>query len=85
MSPFDLVRGRDGSISLTKLAASTAHCLMAVSFFRLQVLGDAPFNEALWLVYGGFAIAHAVADKASMQIQAFKDRKLDSQPARDSQ
>jgi hypothetical protein len=78
MSPLDLIRSRDGSMSLTKLAASTAHLFMAASFFRMQVLGNAEFDEGLWLIYGGFAIAHAVADKAGAQIKEFKDRKLDA-------
>ncbi|WP_421883324.1 hypothetical protein [Methylibium sp.] len=77
MSPADLIRSRDGSMSLTKLAAATAHLLMAGSFLRLQVLGELPFNETLWLVYGGFSIAHAAYDKTTSMVKDFKDRKLD--------
>lgn len=76
----DIVTSKDGSLSLTKLAAATAHLFMAAAFFRLQVLGEAPFNEALWLCYGGFAIAHAAYDKTSMQVKAFKERKLEQTP-----
>lgn len=77
MSPLDLIRSRDGSMSLTKLAAATAHLFMAASFFRLQVIAG-PFNELLWMVYGGFAIAHATFDKTSALVKDFKDRKLDA-------
>jgi hypothetical protein len=74
----DLVTAPDGSLSLTKLAAATAHFLMAASFLRLQVLGEHPFNEALWLVYGGFAIAHAAYDKTAAMVKDFKEQKLDA-------
>lgn len=78
MKLSDLVTAPDGSLSLTKLAASTAHFLMAVSFFRLQVLGESEFNETLWLVYGGFAIAHASYDKTAAMVKDFKEKKLDA-------
>lgn len=79
MSPLDLVRSRDGSMSLTKLAASTAHLLLAGAFFRMQVM-TGEFNAELWLIYGGFAIAHASYDKTVAIVKDFKDRKL-STPA----
>ncbi|MBQ1762691.1 MAG: hypothetical protein IIZ92_07290 [Aquincola sp.] len=63
----DLVSSRDGSMSVTKVAATLAHLLMAAAFVRHQVLGDAPFNELVWLVYGGFAITHAMYDKTRAQ------------------
>lgn len=78
MSPLDLVRSSaDGSMSLTKLAAATAHLLMAIAFFRQQVL-SINFNESLWLAYGGFAIGHAAWDKTSTMVKDFKDRKLEA-------
>jgi hypothetical protein len=73
--PLGLVTSKDGSLSLTKLSAATAHAFMALSFFRLQVLGG-EFNETLWLVYGGFAIAHAAYDKTAAQVKAFKERQI---------
>lgn len=76
----DIVRARDGSLSLTKLAAATAHFCMAAAFVKLQVLGDRPFNESLWLIYGGFAIGHAAYDKTAASIKDFKEQKLDRQP-----
>jgi len=80
MSPLDLIRSSgDGSLSLTKLAATTAHALMAVAFFKQQVWGDPTFNETAWMVYGLFAIGHAAYDKTSAQVKDFKDRKLESE------
>lgn len=75
---LSLICSRDGSLSLTKLAAATAHLLMAAAFVRLQVVGGS-FDEVLWLVYGGFAITHAVVDKGSAQIAQFKREKLEAE------
>ena len=36
LNPFDLIRSKDGSISLTKLAATTAHAIVAVMFVSQQ-------------------------------------------------
>jgi hypothetical protein len=80
----DIVRSKDGSLSLTKLAASTAHALMAAAFFRLQVLGASEFNEMLWVVYGGFAIAHATYDKTVATVKDFKDRKANREAVQHS-
>lgn len=79
MKLASLVTARDGSLSLTKLAAATAHLLMAVAFLRLQVLGDAPFNEVLWLVYGGFAIAHAAYDKTAAMVKDVREKRIDAE------
>jgi len=75
MSPLDLVRSRDGSMSLTKLSAATAHALAAILFVRLQ--WSSPFNETLWMLYMGVAIGHAITDKTAAQVKDFKDKKLD--------
>lgn len=72
MSPLDLIRAKDGSLSLTKLAASTAHALMAAMFLRITFREG--FIEALWIIYGGLAISHAVVDKTAAQVKAFKDK-----------
>ncbi len=76
---MNFVRGlvcssRDGSLSLTKLAAATAHLLMAGAFFRMQVLEGA-FDYALWVAYGGFAIAHATYDKTAAMWSEYKSKK----------
>lgn len=92
MSPLDLIRSRDGSMSLTKLAASTFHLLLAltvasVTVVRLHLyartgeatLGSVLFDIAMWTLYGGFAVGHAVTDKTSAMVAAFKDKKLGSE------
>jgi hypothetical protein len=74
-----LITARDGTVSLTKLAAATAHFLMAAAFLRLQVLGDAPFNEMLWIVYGGFSIAHAAYDKTAAMVKDVREKRIDAE------
>lgn len=77
----DLVKSRDGSLSLTKLAAATAHFLMAVAFIRLQVLAEsADFNESLWLIYGMFAIGHASYDKTANMVKEYRERSRGATP-----
>lgn len=91
MSPLDLVRSRDGSLSITKLAASTFHLFLAatvagvtiVRIIRYTVDGasafDAPlFDIAMWGLYASVAVGHAVADKSAAQIAAFKTAKLEA-------
>lgn len=77
----DLVTSRaDGSLSLTKLAASTAHFLFAVAFLRFQVLDpSAQFDAVLWATYGGFAVAHATYDKTMAIVKDLRDRDRDSE------
>lgn len=72
----DLITSRgDGSLSLTKLAASTAHFLFACAFLKFQVLNpEATFDAVLWATYGGFAIAHATYDKTMAVVKDLKDR-----------
>ena len=71
----DLIRAKDGSLSLTKLAASTAHALMAFGFAVITWRNG--FLADLWLIYGGYALGHAVIDKTAAQVKAFKDAKLE--------
>lgn len=72
MSPLDLIRSRDGSMSLTKLAASTFHLLLAITVagvtFKTQT-----FDQTMWLLYAGFAVGHATYDKTMATVKAFKD------------
>lgn len=77
MSPLDLIRAKDGSMSLTKLAASTAHALMAAMFLRITFREG--YIEGLWLIYGTLAISHAAVDKGMALTKAFKDAKLEKE------
>ena len=70
----DIICAKDGSISLTRVAACTAH-LLAAAFFIYYNLAQ-PFNEVLWLTYLGFATGHAVWDKTSAMIKDSKDKKI---------
>lgn len=78
MSPLDLIRSKDGSMSLTKLAASTFHFLLAVWVsWHTYTKG---FSETVWLLYGSFAVGHAAYDKSLAVVNSFKNKKLDTQP-----
>lgn len=77
MSPLDLVRSRDGSMSLTKLSASTFHALLATTVAWLTYKWQR-FDETMWLLYSAFAVGHATYDKTMATIKDFKDRKLES-------
>lgn len=59
-----IVSSRDGSVSLTRLAAATMHFLSAVFFIWHNA--TAPFNELLWGIYMSIAGGHAYADKYLM-------------------
>jgi hypothetical protein len=80
VSPLDLIRARDGSLSLTKLAAATFHILIAVTVAWLTWV-KRDFVESMWTLYAAVAVGHAVVDKAGAQYAAFKDKQLDSAPA----
>ena len=68
MKIADLVESKDGSLSLTKLAAATAHLNFAVAF--IYVTYTKGFVSEMWFLYGGFAIGHAAWDKAKAMANA---------------
>lgn len=76
MDVLKLVRLPDGSLDLAKVAAATAHLLMAAAFFRMQVVRG-EFIPELWFTYGGFAIAHDAYNRATAMVKEFKDRKVE--------
>lgn len=75
MSPLDLIRSRDGSMSLTKLAASTFHLLLAATVGWLTYRNQR-FDESMWLLYSAFAVGHATYDKTLAAVADFKTRAL---------
>lgn len=77
MDILKLIRLPDGSIDLAKAAAATAHFLMACSFVRMQVVAG-EFNETIWLVYGGFAIAHDAYNRVTAMVKENRDKKMDA-------
>lgn len=93
----DLVVGRDGKLVLTKLQAATFHALLAATvaattFVRLYKFykGDASdfpnlFDGTMWGVYGLAAVGHAVIDKTTTQVSAFKNRQLDAEAGSSSE
>lgn len=77
----DLTQSQDGSYSLTKIAASTAHVLMAGLFAKLSL--EHGFLPELWTLYGGVSIGHAVIDKTVAQFKNFKEQVLNTPPTKD--
>ena len=68
----DLLCSKDGSFSVTKLAVVVAHANFAVAFTWLTYRHG--FNEALWVIYGSFAVGHAAYDKSAAMLKAYKER-----------
>ena len=94
MNPIDLIRGKDGRMVLTKLAAATFHLFLAMTVASITAVrirryietGDESivlFDVAMWTLYSSAALVHAIADKTGAQYTAFKNRKLEveSEPA----
>lgn len=77
MDALRLIRLPDGSLDLAKLAAATAHALMAAAFVRMQVV-QGEFIGELWFTYGGFAIAHDAYNRATAMVKEFKERKTEA-------
>ena len=84
----DLIRARDGSLSLTKLGASSFHLSLflvvnATSAIRIAKYwgSTAPdpalFDMAMWTLYAGVAVGHAVVDKQAANFKDFKERKIE--------
>ena len=76
MNPLKQLLNVDGQFDLAKLVALIAHLSFAAAFLKFQVLGDAPFNEILWITYGGFAIGHDAFNRASAMMKDRSDRKI---------
>jgi len=70
----DLIISQDGSLSLTKLAATAAH-LNAAGWFA-WLTWQHGFNEMLWMIYLGATIFHAAYDKTGQMVKDFKEKKL---------
>lgn len=67
----DLINSKDGTISLTRLAAVTAHFNAAFAFFWITI--DKGFIAELWMIYLGAAIFHAGYDKTLMVTKGQKE------------
>ncbi len=76
LSLCDLVRSKDGSLSLTKVAAATAHFLMAGGFVCLTVKKG--FIPELWMIYSASALGHAAYDKSVAMIKDYRERNPNS-------
>lgn len=72
----DIIASKDGSLSLTKLAAATFHLNLAIAVMGHTYLKG--FSVDIWLLYGGFAVGHAAYDKTSASVKDFKEKKLEA-------
>lgn len=71
-----LIASKDGSMSLTKLAACTFHASLA--FWVSWATYFKGFSLEVWALYGGFAVGHATYDKTVAMVNAFKNRQIDT-------
>lgn len=76
MSPRDIVVSKDGSLSLTKLAAACFHFAIFVTACWLTYIKQ-EFLFDMWGLYAAVAVGHASYDKTLANVRAFKDRKLE--------
>jgi hypothetical protein len=75
MKLSDLYTSKDGSISLTKLAASTFHLNLAIAVMWHTYTKD--FSVDVWVLYGAFAVGHAGYDKTMAVVKDFKSKQLE--------
>jgi hypothetical protein len=78
MKLTDLIQSKDGSLSLTKLAAATGHLNVAIAF--VWVTYDKGFIAEMWALYLGGVVLHASVDKGMAVINAFKTKQLEPKP-----
>jgi hypothetical protein len=70
-----LITSKDGSYSLTKLAATTFHFNLAVAVsWHTYTKG---FAIDVWILYGTLAVGHATFDKTSAIVNAFKSKQME--------
>lgn len=75
MNIASLVLSKDGSVSLTKLAACTFHASLA--FWVGWTTYGKGFDSSIWMLYGSFAVGHAAYDKTTAMVSAFKNKQID--------
>lgn len=78
MDILKLVRVKNGELDVAKLAAATAHLAMFAAFVRLQVYPGGDFTAELWMIYGGFAIAHDGFNRVTAMRKDTQDKKIEA-------
>lgn len=68
-----LIASKDGSLSLTKLAAACFHFALFVTACWITYTKGEWITE-MWVTYGAFAVGHAGYDKTMANVRAFKER-----------
>lgn len=72
-----IVTSKDGSLSLTKLAAACFHLALFTTACWLT-WKKAEWLSEMWFLYAAVAVGHASYDKTLANVRAFKERKLDA-------
>lgn len=80
----DLVCSKDGSLSLTKLAAASFHFLLFITVGFLTWKKQS-FDTEMWLLYAAFTVGHASYDKTMAVIAANRNRHIDIKAGEASQ
>ena len=72
---LSLVASKDGSLSLTKLAAACFHFALFCTVCWLTWKRSEWIAE-MWLLYAAVAVGHASYDKTLASVKAYKDKQL---------
>lgn len=72
-----LIASKDGSLSLTKLAAACFHFALFCTACWLTYL-KAEWLGEMWTLYAMVAVGHAAYDKTAAQVKAVKERQLEA-------
>lgn len=70
-----LVASKDGSLSLTKLAAACFHfAIFTTACWLTYKTGE--WKNEMWTLYAMAAVGHAAFDKTAAQVKAVKDKQI---------
>ena len=72
-----LIASKDGSLSLTKLAAACFHFALFSTACWLTYR-KAEWIAEMWTLYAMVAVGHAAFDKTAAQVKAVKDKQIDA-------
>ena len=73
---LSLIASKDGSLSLTKLAAACFHFALFCTAVWLTWLKSEWISE-MWTLYAMVAVGHASYDKTLARVSAIKERQMD--------
>ncbi len=77
MNPLNIIRSKDGSLSLTKLAAATFHLMIATTVAYIT-WKSGEFKLEMWSLYAAVAVGHAAYDKTMAQVKDSRDKAMEA-------